>query len=180
MEHTTRTAMGRRIKTTRRAKGLTAAELARKTGVTENAIRKLESGDSKEPRFTTAMRIADALGVAPNFISGHAHATRRMGSAPDLALVIKQIRQRRQALTERGVAHVRVFGSVARGDAGPKSDIDVIIEPAQSARFTLFDLEATRRILTDALDRQVDVVTDRTVRRSRFAETTELEAVSAF
>ena len=40
--------------------------------------------------------------------------------------------------TRRGASNVRVFGSVARGDADPKSDIDLLVdlEPGRS----LFDL----------------------------------------
>jgi uncharacterized protein len=180
MEHATRGWIGRRVKAARRAKGFTAEELARKAGVTENAIRKLESGDTKEPRLSTALRIADALGVTPDFVSDYLPESRRNRSAPELASVIRKIRQCRHALTQRGVAHVRVFGSVARGDAGPRSDVDAIVEPSETARFTLFDLEATRLILAHALDRQVDVITDQTVRRSGFAKTAEMEAVSAF
>jgi uncharacterized protein len=173
------TGIGRRIRAIRRAKRFTAAELARKAGVTENAIRKLEAGDSREPRFTTALRIADALGVAPSFIGGRLSGTRGKGST-DLALVIRQIRECQQALIQRGVAHVRIFGSVARGAAGPNSDIDVIVEPAQGTHFTLFDLQATRQILARALDRNVDVVTGGTIQRSDFADSAQLEAVSAF
>ena len=70
MEYTTRNRIGSRIKARRRAKGLTALELARRVGITENAIRKLESGDSKEPRLSTALLLADALDVDPDFVYG--------------------------------------------------------------------------------------------------------------
>lgn len=48
-----------------------------------------------------------------------------------------------------------VFGSVARGDAGPASDIDLlfVLEPDARLGFALFDLEAE---LVEIFDRPVD------------------------
>jgi predicted nucleotidyltransferase len=65
----------------------------------------------------------------------------------------------RQIAEKHGARNVRVFGSVARGDATPDSDVDLLVEagPATSAWFPgglVADLE-------DALGRRVDVVTDR-------------------
>jgi len=60
---------------------------------------------------------------------------------------------------QHGVTGVRVFGSMVRGDAGPDSDVDVLVEvgPEPSAWFPgglVADLEAL-------LGRRVQVVTDR-------------------
>ena len=178
MEHGTRS-LGLRIKSARRARGLTAAELALRAGITENAVRKIESGDSKEPRFSTGLRIAAVLGVGPDFHSGR-RAGQSAAVGPQLATVIRQIRGIREALAKRGVAHVRIFGSVARGDAGQGSDVDAIIGPLDVSRFTLFDLAATRDILSQAVGCRVDVFTNRTIEHSDFAEAAEQEAVSVF
>lgn len=55
-----------------------------------------------------------------------------------------------------GGIHVWVFGSVARGEERPDSDIDFIVEfePGRS----LFDLMALEQALGDLLGRPVDVV----------------------
>jgi hypothetical protein len=58
-----------------------------------------------------------------------------------------------------GVTRVRVFGSVARGEATPESDIDLLVEigPETSAWFPaglILDLE-------QLLGRRVEVVTER-------------------
>jgi hypothetical protein len=60
---------------------------------------------------------------------------------------------------EHGARNVRVFGSAARGEAGPESDIDFLIElePDRS----LFDHVALLQDLEDALGRKVDVVTEK-------------------
>ncbi|MBF6605165.1 MAG: nucleotidyltransferase family protein [Chloroflexi bacterium] len=59
---------------------------------------------------------------------------------------------------EHGAHNVRVFGSVARGEAGEESDIDLLVdmEPGRSGleqAGLILDLEAL-------LGRKVDVVTD--------------------
>jgi predicted nucleotidyltransferase len=56
-----------------------------------------------------------------------------------------------------GVSSIRVFGSIARGDDTPTSDIDFLVElePGRS----LFDLGGLQVDLEEALNCQVDVVT---------------------
>ena len=58
-----------------------------------------------------------------------------------------------------GAYNIRVFGSVARGEADEKSDIDFIVEmePGRS----LLDLGGLLMDLQEILGRDVDVVTER-------------------
>lgn len=60
-----------------------------------------------------------------------------------------------------GAHNVRVFGSTARGDAGPDSDVDLLVdfEPGRS----LLDLSALMQDLQELLGRPVDVVTERSI-----------------
>lgn len=57
----------------------------------------------------------------------------------------------------RGVRHLAVFGSVARGEDRPDSDIDVAVEIEAGRSFSLFRMEETRLFLEDALVRPVDL-----------------------
>jgi predicted nucleotidyltransferase len=72
------------------------------------------------------------------------------------------IQTRRQEILQiarrNGAVNVRVFGSVARGDDRPGSDIDFLVnlEPGRS----LMDLARLLRELNMLLDRPVDVVTE--------------------
>lgn len=59
---------------------------------------------------------------------------------------------------EHGATHVRVFGSMARGDAGAHSDVDFLVELEQGC--TLLDLGALLMDLQDMLHRKVDVLTE--------------------
>lgn len=57
-----------------------------------------------------------------------------------------------------GAQNIRVFGSVSRGEAGPKSDVDILVrlEPGRS----LLDIIAIKQDLEDLLGCEVDVVTE--------------------
>jgi uncharacterized protein len=60
-----------------------------------------------------------------------------------------------------GATDVRVFGSVARGEAGSASDVDLLIKLAPGR--SLLDLIAIKQDIEDALHRDVDVVTERSL-----------------
>lgn len=62
-------------------------------------------------------------------------------------------------LRERGLASLALFGSVARGTAGPNSDVDVLVDIAPNVRFSLIDLVSVQNFLEDRLGRRIDVVT---------------------
>ena len=60
-------------------------------------------------------------------------------------------------LRARGVVRASVFGSVARGEARPDSDVDFLVE-FEPGR-TLVDLSGLRLDLMERLGRTVDIVT---------------------
>ena len=75
------------------------------------------------------------------------------------------IRQKRQEIihlaAKHGAHNVRVFGSAARGEAGPSSDIDLLVE-LESGR-SLLDHVALVQDLEALLGRRVDMVTERSL-----------------
>lgn len=60
---------------------------------------------------------------------------------------------------KHGARNVRVFGSVARGEADEESDIDFLVD--MEAGRSLFDLGGLQYELEQLLGRPVDVVTER-------------------
>lgn len=58
-----------------------------------------------------------------------------------------------------GATNVRVFGSMARGEQGLESDLDLLVS-FESGR-SLLDLVALKLDVEDLIDRPVDVVSDR-------------------
>ena len=58
-----------RLRRLREAKHLTCSTLALYAGVTEGAIRQMESGQTKHASLLTGVRIAEALGVTPAYLA---------------------------------------------------------------------------------------------------------------
>jgi predicted nucleotidyltransferase len=58
-----------------------------------------------------------------------------------------------------GVTDVRVFGAMARGDAGQASDVDLLVKPLPGT--SLLDLGGLLMDVQDLLGRRVDVVSER-------------------
>ena len=79
---------------------------------------------------------------------------------------IEELRHRRdeilQIATRHGARHVRVFGSVARGEADAKSDVDFLVDMEKGR--SLLDLGGLLMDLQDLLGRPVDVVTEKGLR----------------
>jgi uncharacterized protein len=71
---------------------------------------------------------------------------------------LQKIRAEKEYLRLRyGVEYLALFGSVARDEAGPDSDVDVLIEFGRP--ITLFDLVAVQQYLENCLGaRRVDLV----------------------
>jgi predicted nucleotidyltransferase len=68
------------------------------------------------------------------------------------------LRRSEKALRGRGVTHAALFGSVARGDNGSDSDIDIMIEIDPDARITVFDYVDLKDYIAKLFDQPVDVV----------------------
>ncbi|MGB8990526.1 MAG: nucleotidyltransferase family protein [Desulfobaccales bacterium] len=80
----------------------------------------------------------------------------------NLKQLIQQKRRQVLEIAQRhGATNLRVFGSVARGEAGERSDLDLLVEmePGRS----LLDLVAVKQDLEELLGCKVDVVTEAAV-----------------
>ncbi len=83
------------------------------------------------------------------------------GSGVPVPLLVRVLQGRpaiRRLLDEHGVSNARLFGSVARGDEGPGSDVDLVVTAGEAT--TLFDLARLRAALEELLDAPVDLVPD--------------------
>ncbi len=64
-------------------------------------------------------------------------------------------------LAEHGARKAALFGSRARGEAGPGSDVDVLVE--FSGKKSLLDLARIERELSEALGARVELLTEKSV-----------------
>jgi hypothetical protein len=105
----------------------------------------------------TQQVIASELGVSQSAVSQALAASARVSDLdPGLVLeaaspVLKAVAQ------ERGFSDIAVFGSVARGDAGLESDIDLIVRPPHDVQIS--DMVALAAIFSEVVGRHVDVIT---------------------
>ena len=72
--------------------------------------------------------------------------------------IIDRLRQNEAALRARGVSHAALFGSRARGDNRPDSDIDIMIEVDPAAGIGVYEYVALKDYIAALFDRPVDVV----------------------
>lgn len=68
-----------------------------------------------------------------------------------------QLAAKEPELRRRGVRHLAVFGSVARGEDRSDSDVDLAVEIEDGHSFSLIRMEEARLLLEDALQRPVDL-----------------------
>ncbi len=78
---------------------------------------------------------------------------------------------------EHGVASLGIFGSVARGDDGPESDLDVLITFDPKAEPTLLTLGRILNAIEDAVGRPVDLIEDHARLRPSFRQLVERDLV---
>jgi predicted nucleotidyltransferase len=71
---------------------------------------------------------------------------------------IATLRRHESVLHARGVTHAAVFGSVARGENRPDSDLDIVIDIDPEAHVTLFDYVGLQDYIAGLFDGRVDVV----------------------
>lgn len=77
--------------------------------------------------------------------------------------ISEALREKRDEILRIAASHgaisVRIFGSLARGEAGPESDIDILLVDLEPGR-SLLDVVAIKQDLEDLLSCEVDVVTE--------------------
>ncbi len=95
------------------------------------------------------------------------------------ATALEVLRRSEHALRKRGVRHAALFGSVARGENRPDSDIDIMIEIDPAARLTVYDYAGLKEYIAGLLDRPVDVVSRRNL-KAHVASAATADAIDAF
>jgi uncharacterized protein len=75
----------------------------------------------------------------------------------DKSHIIETLRNHQAELNATGVLHLRIFGSVARNEASPRSDIDVMVDFDETEPLTLRTVGHIQSQLTDLLGHEVDL-----------------------
>ncbi len=89
------------------------------------------------------------------------------------------LRRHERALRARGVAHAAVFGSVARGDNHPQSDLDILVEFEPGAEGSVFEYVRFKEYVASLFEGPVDVI-DRAALKPHLRAPSARDAVYAF
>ena len=125
------------IRAARHALGLSQSQLARAAGVHQPNLSAYENG-RRAPSAEVLERVQRVLTVRPSArVEQHRDVIRAL-------------------VAEHHATSPRIFGSVARGDDEPGSDVDLLVDFTDEA--SLLDEVGLRLALTDLLQVSVDVV----------------------
>lgn len=149
---------GEILRQARSRAGLTQRELAQRAGISQSVIAAYESG-SREPSLATLAAMVEATGVTLDLDLGSALPTPTRLANGSIGHRLRRRRAAVLALAARhGVSDVRIFGSAARGEDGPNSDLDLLVHLPEGAG--LFALSRFKHDLEELLHVAVDVVPD--------------------
>jgi predicted nucleotidyltransferase len=93
--------------------------------------------------------------------------------------IIKKLKDREADLRAQGVAHAALFGSIARGEDRPDSDIDILVDLDPAIVVTIVDYAGVKDFIADIFDRPVDVVSRESL-KPRFRPKATADAIYAF
>ena len=82
----------------------------------------------------------------------------------DLQHILATLRAHEPDMRRLGVAHAAVFGSVARGEARPESDVDVLVELDDNRPIGIFEYARLKLYIDDLLGGSSDVVNRRALK----------------
>ena len=146
---------GTLLRQARKRAGLSQVDLAARAGVTQSVISAYESGQ-RQPSVPALARLIDAAGFELTLGLRRPPGHLRRLSGP----VGRRVRRHREALVAaaaaHGVSNLRVFGSVARGEDRPDSDVDLLADFPPG--LSLFGLGRVEADLEDILGTQVDLI----------------------
>ena len=154
MDRTDGTA-GNLLRRARVGAGISQAELAFRAHVVQSVISAYEAG-RRQPSLSTLARLIDAAGydLVVDIQQQPAQLSRLSGP------VGRQVRRKRRDLVAAAAAHdvtnLRVFGSVARGEDRPDSDVDLLVD--LPPRMGLLGLGRVQAELKAILGAKIDLV----------------------
>ena len=94
-------------------------------------------------------------------------------------VLLRHIRASAAAVRSEGATALYVYGSRARGDNRPDSDLDVLVEYSHGTGFSLLDLAGIYNILSEATGLDVSITTRNSL-HPMLRDRIELEAVRIF
>ncbi len=151
--------VGELIRDARSRARLSQAALAERAKTSQPAIARYEAG-AASPSLSTLERILAASDSSLVLSAPHRRRRARQPSSGHRLALIHRLRNRLQAAAGRhGIRDLRVFGSVARGEETPESDVDFLVDLDPDR--TLLDVIGFQQDAEEILGIGVDVAVPR-------------------
>jgi uncharacterized protein len=138
------------IRSARRRAGMTQTQLATRANLDQSVVSAYESS-KREPSYEMLRKLVAAAGFEMDvvLVPSAERSTKKQALENNRNRLLRALRQ-------LGARDVKVFGSVARGDDGPESDIDLLVDIAPD--IGLFALGRMRSEAERILGSRVDIV----------------------
>ena len=150
-------------------------EVARRSGLSASTVSRVNSGQIK-PSLEVAERISNAVGLSLEL-----NVTAIAIRAPRLRIAKQILLRLKKELQELGIRRAIIFGSVARGEDGPNSDIDVYLDFGTTRPKVAQLLRAEGRVIEAFGENKVDIVSLMDFKRNpKLQKRIETDGVSAF
>jgi predicted nucleotidyltransferase len=114
-----------------------------------------------------------------NEIARKPPSSKARAAPPGLDEALQTLRAHRAELEAMGVIHAGIFGSVARGEAGRGSDLDVIVELDDNKIRSIYDFAGVWRAISDLFSVSVDIV-ERDALKDQMKRRVETDMINAF
>lgn len=159
--------IGASLTAQRRALGISQRELAEQLGTSQQQIARWETSGYRNASLERVAAAADALQVTGYDLPLAAEAPAVYATAPvdapaavspvqDLGQIAVRLREHGDVLRDKyEFQRLAVFGSFARGEQTPESDVDFLVDVEHP---NLFDLASASLWLEEILGRDVDLV----------------------
>jgi predicted nucleotidyltransferase len=142
------------LRAARRRAGLSQVQLGQAAGVSQSVVSAYESG-ARQPSVPMLERLVGATGFDLELRLVR-RRPRPLALGPLGQRLMRNRRRVQQISARHGLTNVRVFGSVARGQERPGSDVDLLVDVAPGVG--LFELGRCQAELESMLGARVDLV----------------------
>ena len=157
------------IKRMRLARGMTQEQVGILSGMSKSQISRMESGKLGSP--DTFSRVLDALG----YRSVVTYVDERPSVNLDKATVLSLLKVYYLYNKDRlGIERIGLFGSFARDEAGPQSDIDILVSLKKPSLYLYHTLSEQLGIV---LGRKIDLVSAKSHFQEGFLENMQKDLI---
>ena len=157
------------IQSMRKARGMTQEQVGILAGMSKSQISRMENGKLGSP--ATYSRVLDALGYKAVVHYEDVRGSNVLGKEQILSMLKVYYLCNK---SELGIERIGLFGSFVRNEAGPESDIDIIVTLTKP---DLFLYSTITRQLETVFGRHVDLISSKSRLPESFKEHLEKEVI---